>query len=57
MLFRSPWLAKIVSFELFSSLVDEALEEMKRLMESNKAVNELIMGEQTGAKTIGFGVK
>lgn len=52
-----PWLAKVVSFELFSSLVDEALEEMKRLMESNAAVSELVMGKQCGAKSIGFEVK
>lgn len=52
-----PWLAKVVSFELFSSLVDEALEEMKRLMESNAAVSELVMGEQCGTKSIGFEVK
>ena len=52
-----PWLAKVVSFELFSSLVDEALEEMKRLMESNTAVSELVMGEQCEAKSIGFEVK
>lgn len=52
-----PWLAKVVSFELFSSLVDEALGEMKRLMESNAAVSELVMGEQCGAKSIGFEVK
>lgn len=52
-----PWLAKVVSFELFSSLVDEALGEMKRLMESNAAVSELVMGEQCEAKPIGFEVK
>lgn len=52
-----PWLAKVVSFELFSSLVDEALEEMKQLMESNAAVSELVMGEQCGTKSIGFEVK
>lgn len=52
-----PWLAKVVSFELFSSLVDEALGEMKQLMESNAAVSELVMGEQCGTKSIGFEVK
>ena len=36
------WLAKVISFEQFSDLVDEALEEMKRLLESNNAVKEIV---------------
>lgn len=36
------WLAKVISFEKFSDLVDEALEEMKRLLESNNAVKEIV---------------
>ena len=36
------WLAKVISFEQFSALVDEALEEMKRLLESNNAVKEIV---------------
>lgn len=35
---RFPWLAKIVSFERFSELVDEVLEEMRAMIESNEAV-------------------
>ena len=32
-----PWLAKLISFEDFSKLVDEALEEMEEMLETNKA--------------------
>ena len=42
---RFPWLAKIVSFEIFSALVDDALEEMNALLESNAAVKALVIGD------------
>ena len=34
---RFSWLARIVSFDLFSSLVDDALEEMREMLKNNKA--------------------
>lgn len=40
-----PWLAKAISFEVFSGLVDEALEEMKGLLETNKSVGKYIAEE------------
>ncbi len=42
---RFTWLAKIISFEMFSMMVDEALEKMKTMLESNKAVQEFVNGE------------
>lgn len=33
---KFTWLAKVVSFEIFSLWVDEALERFKRMLESNK---------------------
>lgn len=36
--------ARLVSFELFSIWVDEALEQMRVMLENNKKVNELIKG-------------
>jgi hypothetical protein len=39
---KFSWLAKVITFEQFSALVDEALEEMKRLLESNNAVKEIV---------------
>lgn len=41
---RFPWLAKIVSFELFSDMVDDALDEMREMLQNNKAVKELVEG-------------
>lgn len=41
---RFPWLAKAVSFELFSSLVDEALEEMREMLDNNQAVKAFVSG-------------
>ena len=41
---RFPWLAKIVSFELFSGLVDDALDEMREMLKSNTAVKALVEG-------------
>lgn len=42
---RFPWLAKIVSFELFSDMVDEALEEMRDMLKNNQAVKALVEGK------------
>lgn len=41
---RFPWLAKAVSFELFSSLVDEALKEMREMLDNNQAVKAFVEG-------------
>ena len=39
---RFPVLAKILTFEQFSALVDEALEKFNKLLESNKVMAEYI---------------
>jgi hypothetical protein len=41
---KFPWLAKIISFELFSDLVDDALEEMRELLNKNDTVAEYVAG-------------
>lgn len=41
---RFPWLAKVISFDLFSALVDEALEEMRELLDTNQAVSAFVNG-------------
>lgn len=41
-----PWLAKMISFERFSKMVDGALEQMKKMLESNKAAKEFVKKEQ-----------
>lgn len=37
-----PWIVQVISFELFSKWVDEALEWMESQLESNKAIQELV---------------
>ena len=41
---KFPWLAKVIAFEQFSEMVDDALEEMRKMLEDNKAVQELVNG-------------
>lgn len=41
---RFPWLAKLISFELFSTMVDEALDEMRHLLDTNTAVAAFVSG-------------
>ena len=43
---RFPQLAFLISFERFSKLVDDALEEMRELLEQNEAVKALVAGEK-----------
>lgn len=41
---KFPWLAKVISFERFSTIVDESLEEMNKLLATNDAVANYIVG-------------
>ena len=41
---KFPWLARFVTFEMFSELVDKALEEMRPMLEQNEKVSELVNG-------------
>ena len=42
---RFPWLARIVPFDLFSSMVDDALEDMREMLKTNQAVKAHVSGE------------
>ncbi len=42
---RFPWLAKLVSFELFSAMVDDALEEMREMLDTNEAAKAFVEGK------------
>lgn len=42
---KFKWTSRLISFEVFSVLVDEALDRMRKMLVSNKAVKELITGE------------
>ena len=39
---KFSWLAKIISFEQFSKLVDDSLEIFKEMLKSNKAVKKIV---------------
>lgn len=47
---KFTWVAKVITFEQFSYLVDEALDEMRDLLETNKAIATLVGGETTGSE-------
>lgn len=40
-----PWIATLVSFNIFASWVDEALEWMKGQLDCNKAIDRYINGQ------------
>lgn len=42
---RFPWLAKVISFTTFSDMVDDALVEMRELLEKNEAVQAYVAGD------------
>lgn len=39
---KFPWIVTLVSFEIFSDWVDEALEWMKEQLKSNAAIDEYV---------------
>lgn len=48
---RFPWLVKVISFELFSSLVDDSLVEMRELLAQNKAIASVVApADEEGAE-------
>lgn len=43
---RFPWVARFVSFARFGELVDDALEDLRKMLLNNHAVREIIVGEE-----------
>lgn len=39
---RFPWLSRGISFDRFSALVDQALDEMRKILSTNERVNDYI---------------
>ena len=39
---KFTWLNKVISFELFSEMVDEALTRMNHLLQTNEAIEEFV---------------
>lgn len=47
---KFPWLAKVITFEQFSNMVDDALEDMNNMLSTNTAVKNYVNGpEETTA--------
>lgn len=47
---RFPWLVKIISFDQFSTLVDEALVDMREMLFVNKNIKAFVEGgEENGS--------
>jgi hypothetical protein len=42
---RFAWLAKVITFEKFTKMVDEALDKMKEMLGKNTAMQKLVTGE------------
>ena len=47
---RFPWLAKMVSFETFSLMVDEVLEKMRAMLQSNPSLLETVKGTEANTE-------
>ena len=43
---RFPWMVKIISFEWFAELVDEALVEMREMLAKNEKIKAVVEGER-----------
>ena len=50
-LLRFPKLAGVIPFEQFSTLVDEALDVMHKMLQSNAAVQAFVAGGEKNAET------
>lgn len=42
---RFDWLAKVITFDMFSMMVDDALEQMKTMLEGNEAAQKFVAGD------------
>ena len=51
---RFGWLAKIIPFRVFSDLVDDALIEMRELLEKNENVAAYVEGPTDNTAKVGF---
>lgn len=42
---RFPWIARVVSFETFSGWVDDSLDDMREMLETNEAASAYVAGD------------
>lgn len=47
-----PWLARIIDFETFADMVDEALEEMKQMLDVNDAVAAYVAADDNDSEEV-----
>lgn len=40
------WISRLITYDMFSLLVDEALEEMRQMLKTNEAVIVLVKGDE-----------
>lgn len=50
---RFPWMVKIISFEWFAELVDEALVEMRDMLAKNEKIKAIVCPEPVQGMTCG----
>lgn len=53
---RFSWLAKVISFDDFSDMVDDALVQMRVMLAKNAAIAELVEGAEEETAKVGFEV-
>lgn len=53
---RFSWLAKVISFDDFSDMVDDALVQMRVMLAKNAAIAELVEGTEEETAKVGFEV-
>lgn len=51
---RFAWLAKVISFDTFSDMVDDALVQMRVMLAKNAAIAELVEGTEDKTTKSGF---
>lgn len=49
---KFPWLVRVISFDYFSELVDEALVEMRNLLDTNENVKDYVENSKWDDNTI-----
>ena len=49
---KFPWLVRVISFDYFSELVDEALVEMRNLLDTNENVKDYVENSKRNDEAI-----
>ena len=49
---KFPWAVKAISFDRFKEMVDEALKEMRMILNSNRTIAEYVNSDETDEATL-----